>query len=82
VSDGRLVYFASEEKPTLAHEALGPCAARASTKRALRRQRTGLARDLKPISNPHGSAKLRLRLQRALTRRALGVAALRAGLAS
>ena len=38
-----------------------------------------LAEDLKPMSSPQGSAKMRLHLQRVLTRRALDVAAQRAG---
>ncbi|HSR82408.1 MAG TPA: FAD binding domain-containing protein [Hyphomicrobiaceae bacterium] len=82
VSDGRLVYFASEEKPTLAHDALAALRGKRLDETSSEAAAAALARDLKPISNPHGSAKLRLHLQRVLTHRALGVAAQRAGLAS
>jgi aerobic carbon-monoxide dehydrogenase medium subunit len=82
VLDGRLVYFASEEKPTLAHDALAALRGKRLDETSSEAAAAALARDLKPISNPHGSAKLRLHLQRVLTHRALGVAAQRAGLAS
>jgi carbon-monoxide dehydrogenase medium subunit len=82
VCDGRLVYFASEEKPTLAHATLAALRDKRLDAARLEAAAAALAHDLKPISSPQGSAKLRLYLQRVLTRRALGLAAIRAGLAS
>ena len=74
VADGRLAYFASEERPTLGLRALA----------AIRGQRLGpataeaaiaaLAGDLAPIANAQASAKMRLHLQGVLTRRALAAA--------
>ena len=83
VTDGRLVYFGSEDKPTLARRrARGhPRQAARRAERARRRLRRSRD-DLKPMSNPQGSAKMRLHLQRVLTRRALEVAAKRAGAAA
>jgi aerobic carbon-monoxide dehydrogenase medium subunit len=82
VSDGRLVYFASEEKPTLAHEALAALGGKRLDAASSEAAVAALTHDLKPMSSPQGSAKLRLHLQRVLTRRALGLAAIRAGVAS
>jgi len=74
VADGRLAYFASEDRPTLGLLALA----------AIRGQRLGpataeaavavLAGDLAPIANAQASAKMRLHLQGVLTRRALAEA--------
>jgi aerobic carbon-monoxide dehydrogenase medium subunit len=72
VADGRLAYFASEDRPRLGHgvlaaikgEPLHPALSDAAV--------AALPGDLDPICNAQGSAKLRLHLQRVLTRRALG----------
>jgi len=82
LADARLAYFGSEDKPTLAGAALaaikgtrlGPHSGEAAAE--------AIASDLRPMSNSQGSAKMRLHLQRVLTRRALEVAAKRAGVAA
>jgi carbon-monoxide dehydrogenase medium subunit len=78
VSDGRLAYFGSEDKPTLAHKALAAVRGTPLDGRSGEAAAAALADDLKPMSSPQGSAKMRLHLQRVLTRRALEVAAKRA----
>ena len=83
VRSGRLAYFASEDKPTLARKALAAILRQATRRRSAARPRLQpLPEDLEPMSNPQGSAKMRLHLQRVLTRRALEVAAKRAGAAA
>ncbi len=71
VTEARLVYFGSEDRPTLA----GGAGAALQGKRLDTATRdaaaAALTHDLQPMSNPQGSAKLRLELQRVLTRRAL-----------
>jgi carbon-monoxide dehydrogenase medium subunit len=77
IADGRLVYFGSEEKPTLGRAALAAIKGmplRAAGSRAA----DALGADLAPMSSPFGSSKMRLHLQRVLTKRALDVAAERA----
>jgi aerobic carbon-monoxide dehydrogenase medium subunit len=74
IADGRLAYFASEDRPTLALRALavikgrrlGPATAEAAV--------AALTEDLTPIDNAQASAKMRLHLQCVLTRRALAEA--------
>jgi aerobic carbon-monoxide dehydrogenase medium subunit len=78
VADGRLAFFASEDRPTLGlrtlaairGQRLGPAAAEAAV--------AALAGDLAPIDNAQASAKMRLHLQGVLTRRALAEAQARA----
>jgi aerobic carbon-monoxide dehydrogenase medium subunit len=71
VKDGRLVYFASEDRPTLAATALAAIKGKRLGHDTIEAAATALAQDLKPMSNAQGSAKMRLHLQRVLTRRAL-----------
>jgi len=74
IADGRLVYFASEDRPTLAlrtlaairGQRLGPAATAAAV--------AAVSEDLAPIDNAQASAKMRLHLQSVLTRRALAEA--------
>jgi carbon-monoxide dehydrogenase medium subunit len=82
VRDGRLAYFGSEEKPTLARKALAAICGRVLDARSAEAAAAVLADDLKPMSDPQGSAKMRLHLQRVLTRRALEVAVKGAGVAA
>jgi aerobic carbon-monoxide dehydrogenase medium subunit len=82
VKDASLVYFGSEARPTLAAAALA----------AIKGKRLGgasgdaaaevLDSDLDPMSGPQGGARMRLHLQRVLTRRAFALAAERAGVAA
>jgi carbon-monoxide dehydrogenase medium subunit len=78
VHDGRLVYFASEEKPTLAGGVLQAIKGRELGASVVDAAVDALAGDLAPMSSPQASAKLRLHLQRVLTRRALEIARARA----
>ena len=82
VTGGRLAYFASEDKPTLARKALAAILGQRLDGESGEPAAAALAEDLRPMSNPQGSAKMRLHLQRVLTRRALEVAAKRAGAAT
>jgi carbon-monoxide dehydrogenase medium subunit len=70
VTGGRLVYFASEDRPTLSPSVLDAIQGRRLNGGVIADAAAAL-RELAPMSNPHGSAKLRLHLQRVLTRRAL-----------
>jgi aerobic carbon-monoxide dehydrogenase medium subunit len=77
ITDGRLVYFGSEEKPTLGRAALAAIKGK-SLREAGWQAAEALGADLAPMSSPFGSSKMRLHLQRVLTKRALDVAAERA----
>jgi len=77
IEDGRLVYFGSEEKPTLGRAALAAIKGK-PLRDAGADAAAVLGDDLAPMSSPFGSSKFRLHLQRVLTRRALAVAAERA----
>ena len=78
VADGRLAYFGSEDKPTLARKALAEISGKRLNGETGEAAAAALADDLAPMSSPQGSAKMRLYLQRVLTRRALEMAAKRA----
>jgi aerobic carbon-monoxide dehydrogenase medium subunit len=73
VEDGRLVYFASEDRPTLAAGALAAIKGKPLNDEASEAAVAALASDLDPMSSPQGSARMRLHLQRVLTRRALAM---------
>ncbi len=73
VEDGRLVYFASEDRPTLAAGALAAIKGKPLNEEASEAAVAALASDLDPMSSPQGSARMRLHLQRVLTRRALAM---------
>lgn len=79
VTGGRLVYFGSDDRPTLAYRALAAIVGKRLDAESSEAAAAALAQDLKPMSSPQASAKLRLHLQRVLTRRALEVAAMRTG---
>lgn len=71
VAEARLVYFGSEDKPTLAARAAAALRGKRLDAAARQAAADALAHDLAPMSNAQGSAKLRLELQRVLTKRAL-----------
>ena len=71
VAEARLVYFGSEDRPTLAARAAAALRGKRLNAAAREAAAEALAHDLAPMSNTQGSAKLRLELQRVLTRRAL-----------
>jgi carbon-monoxide dehydrogenase medium subunit len=82
VHNARLVYFASEERPTLASRVLASIRGTELDAKVLDAAVAAVAADLKPMSSPQGSADMRLHLQRVLTRRALTLARERAGVAA
>lgn len=71
VAAGRLAYFASEDRPRLGHGVLAAIKGAPLEPTLSDAAVAALAGDLDPICNAQGSAKLRLHLQRVLTRRAL-----------
>ena len=74
VTGGRLVYFASEDRPTLANGALAAIRGKRLDEQSREAAAAALEGDLQPMSNAQGSARMRLHLQRVLTRRALRAA--------
>lgn len=78
VEDGRLVYFASEDRPTLAVGVLAAIKGKPLNDETREAAVAALAGDLDPMSNPQGSTRMRLHLQRVLTRRALTMVVARA----
>lgn len=78
VRDARLVYFGSEDKPTLAHGARAAIAGRTIDDACADAAAAALVDDLAPMANAQGSSRMHLHLQRVLTRRALAVAGERA----
>ena len=82
VTDGRLAYFGSEDKPTLAHAALAAIRGKRLDGQSVEAAAAALGGDLKPMSDPQGNAKMRLHLQRVLTQRALVLAMQRAMVAA
>ena len=79
VTDARLVYFGSEDRPTLAPGASAAIIGRSlDDTSAIAAAESALEHDLSPMSSPHASSRMRLHLQRVLTRRALATAAERA----
>ena len=78
IADGRLAYFASDDRPKLGHAVLAAIKGELLTPALAEAAVAHLATDLDPISSLHGSARLRLHWQGVLTRRALELARLRA----
>jgi len=71
VTTARLVYFGSEDRPTLASGAAAALEGRRLDIATRDAAAAALTHDLAPMSNAQGSARLRLQLQRVLTKRAL-----------
>lgn len=78
IADLRLVYFGSEEKPTLATNAIAALRGKRLDDSTLGAACNALGNDLAPMTNLEGDPAMFLHLQRVLTRRALGAAADRA----
>jgi carbon-monoxide dehydrogenase medium subunit len=78
VHNSRLVYFGSEAKPTLGRAVAAAIKDKELDDRVIDAAVSALDADLAPMSNAQGSAKMRLHLQRVLTRRALAEARKRA----
>lgn len=78
VADARLVYFGSEDKPTLAKGAAAAITGKPWSDESNQAAAAALADDLDPMTNISGSAAMKLHLQRVLTKRALDTAVERA----
>jgi xanthine dehydrogenase FAD-binding subunit len=78
VAGAQLVYFGSEDKPTLAAGAIAAIQGKPLNAHSRDAAAAALAGDLSPMSNAQGSTRLRLHLQRVLTKRALDAALQRA----
>ena len=74
----RLVYFASENKPTLALRAAAAIVGKSWSDDSREALSAALARDLDPMANLYGGAAMKLHLQLVLTGRALDAAVRRA----
>jgi carbon-monoxide dehydrogenase medium subunit len=74
VKNARLVYFGSEDRPTRAKHAADALIGKRLDAATRDAAAATLGGDLAPMSNAQGSARLRLELQRVLTRRALAAA--------
>ena len=80
VSDARLVYFGSEDRPTLAKHAAAAIVGQAWSDMCGEAACAALAHDLDPMANTFGRPATKLHWQRVLTKRALATAVERAGL--
>jgi aerobic carbon-monoxide dehydrogenase medium subunit len=74
VTDAHLVYFGSEDKPTLAAGATAAIQGKPLGTHSRDAAAAALGGDLDPMSNAQGGTKLRLHLQRVLTKRGLDTA--------
>jgi carbon-monoxide dehydrogenase medium subunit len=79
IKDARLVYFGSEDKPTLARKTMDAVTGKPWSDATHDAAVAALADDLDPMTNLQGSAAMKLHLQRVLTKRALDSAVARAG---
>ncbi|MEX2455638.1 MAG: xanthine dehydrogenase family protein subunit M [Rhodospirillaceae bacterium] len=79
ISDMRLVYFGSEDKPTLGLNAIAALNGKAWTEETKAAVTAALADDLDPMANLSGSPAMKLHLQKVLTGRAMDTAVARAG---
>lgn len=82
ISEPRLVYFGSEDKPTLAAGAIAAVNGQCWSEDICTATQNALEGDLSPVSNIQGSDKMKLHLQKVLTKRALDEAVSRAGAAA
>jgi len=78
VADARLVYFASENTPTLGAHAAAAIVGKPWSAQSREALSAALAHDLDPMANLDGGAAMKLHLQVVLTGRALDVAVRRA----
>ena len=79
VTDMRLVYFGSEDKPTLGANAVAALAGKEWSEETKAAVAAALENDLDPMANLQGSSAMKLHLQKVLTGRAIDAAIARAG---
>lgn len=82
IDDMRLVYFASEDKPTIGAHAIAALNGKEWSDETKEAVTTALENDLDPMANLNGSAAMKLHLQKVLTGRAIDAAVERAGAAT
>jgi carbon-monoxide dehydrogenase medium subunit len=75
----RLVYFGSEDRPTIATRAIDSVVGKIWSAECKEAAANALTNDLDPMANLQGSAAMKLHLQKVLTKRALETAIERAG---
>ena len=75
----RLVYFGSEDRPTIANQAIDSIVGKVWSAEIKEAAANALTNDLDPMTNLQGSAAMKLHLQKVLTKRALETAIERAG---
>ena len=75
----RLVYFGSEDRPTIANQAMDSVIGKVWSAETKEAAADALSNDLDPMTNLQGSAAMKLHLQKVLTMRALETAIERAG---
>ena len=78
VADARLVYFATESKPTLGGAAMAALKGQIWSEATKEATQSALPEELSPFANLHGNAQMKLHLQRVLTARAMDAALVRA----
>jgi carbon-monoxide dehydrogenase medium subunit len=79
VNNMRLVYFASEDKPVIGTNAIAALNGQIWSDETKEAVNAALDHDLDPMANLHGSAAMKLHLQKVLTGRAVDAAVVRAG---
>ena len=79
IENMRLVYFASEDKPTIGTKAIAAINGKTWSEKTKEAVTGALEDDLDPMSNLHGSAAMKMHLQKVLTGRAMDAAVARAG---
>ena len=78
IENMRLVYFASEDKPTIGQNAIAALNGKDWTDQTKADVAAALENDLEPMANLHGSAAMKMHLQKVLTGRAMDAAITRA----
>ena len=79
IDDMRLVYFASEDRPVIGTNAIAALNGKTWSDETREAVTTALEGDLDPMANLHGSAAMKMHLQKVLTGRAMDAAVARAG---
>ena len=79
IDDMRLVYFASEDRPVIGENAIAALNGKAWSDETKDAVTAALENDLDPMANLHGSAAMKMHLQKVLTGRAMDAAVTRAG---
>ncbi len=79
IEDMRLVYFASEDRPVVGANAIAALNGKEWSDETKDAVCTALESDLDPMANLHGSAAMKMHLQKVLTGRAIDAAVARAG---